>query len=61
MGAEVVAVCERSASLGTPQGLSVFLSVVFCIYVLFDSVLISWVITRKAREAEHSSRTEPFS
>jgi len=56
MAAEVVAVCDSAASSIAPQGLAVFLSVVFCVYVLFDSLLITAVITRKARKAEGISQ-----
>jgi hypothetical protein len=52
MAIDVSAACDASSNAMGSQAMSVVLSVVFGLYILFDSSLAAWVITRKSREAE---------
>tara|TARA_B100000287_G_C20258015_1_gene632793 strand:+ start:278 stop:457 length:180 start_codon:yes stop_codon:yes gene_type:complete len=54
---DVVESCDasRDAVLGA-QSLSIVLAAVFGIYLLADSGLAAWVISRKVREAERAEK-----
>lgn len=47
-----VAVCESAADADGTQSLSVFLSVLFALYLVCDSVVVGLVLSRKSKEAE---------
>jgi len=52
MAIDVLGTCASSAESGETPTLAVFLTIVFAVYIAFDSVLASAVIVRKAAEAE---------
>ena len=52
MAVDVLSTCSQSVEQAPSQLLSAVLTLVFAAYILVDSGIAAWVITRKAREAE---------
>jgi len=55
MALDVIGTCTAAGAGSDTPGLSVFLAVLFAVYIALDSLLASSVIVRKAAEAEKTT------